>query len=123
LHVREGLEVMRETTGAGKVAPELIDGHDLLVSSPCFIVERFKADAPLTMTSEPGKSSAQVLVAVEGCGVVECENSQPISFNRGEAIIIPAAQRQVTLRPQWNIEFLRMRLPGDEVKAPSTSMV
>lgn len=123
LHVREGLAVMHERTNAGKVIAQEIDGHKLLVSSPCFVVEKFEVVEPLTFTSEPGKSSAQVLVALDGCGVVEGQGSQPVSFNRGEAVVIPAAQRQVTLRPQWKIEFLRMRLPADRVSAPVTTLI
>ena len=122
LHVREGIEATREQTGAGKVAPEEVDGHKLLIASPCFVVEKFEAAEPLVLTVEAGKSSPQVLVALDGCGVVECDNSQPVSFNRGEAVVVPASQPQVTLRPQWKIEFLRARLPGVPTSSPSATL-
>jgi mannose-6-phosphate isomerase len=123
LHVRDGLAVMREKTNAGKVSAQDVDGHELLVSSPCFVVEKFEAEEPLTFISEAEKRSAQVLVALNGCGVVECEGSQPVSFNRGEAVVIPASQKMVSLRPQWKIEFLRMSLPSKEVPVPATMLV
>ena len=66
-------------------------GHDLLVASPCFVVEHFAITKPLTLTAAPGRTSAQVLVAVEGSAVVEWEGGQPVSFNRGEAVVIPAS--------------------------------
>jgi mannose-6-phosphate isomerase-like protein (cupin superfamily) len=62
------------------------------------------------------------LVAADGCGVIECEGSQPVTFNKGEAVVIPANVRQFQLRPQWNVEFLRMRLPSEKLSHPVTSM-
>lgn len=122
LHIEEGLRATRENTRAGKIAPQSIDGHDLLVASPCFVVERFKSDAQLSFTADPGPSSAQVLVAVDGCAVVESQGAQPVSFNRGEAVIIPAGVRQFELRPQWAVEFLRMRLPSETVPPPQGTL-
>jgi len=118
LHIEQGLRAMRESTRAGKVAPRAAGGHDLLVASPCFVVERFAAAAPLVLTAGSGGTSAQVLVAVEGGAVVEWEGGQPVSFNRGEAVVIPASTEQIGLRPQWNVEFLRMRVPGEPVPPP-----
>lgn len=118
LHIEQGLRAIREPAKAGKVARQRIDEHDLLIASPRFVVERFVASSPLTLTSGPGATSAQVLVAVEGGAVVECEGAQPISFNRGEAVVIPASVAQVTLRPQWTVELLIMRLPGEPLPPP-----
>ena len=118
LHLDQGLRAMRETTNTGKVLPRVVEGHDLLVASPCFVVERFAAAKPLLLPASPGLSSVQVLVAVEGGAVVECEGAQPVSFNRGETIIIPASVNQLSLCPQWTVEFLRMRLPGEPMEPP-----
>ncbi len=118
LHIEQGLRAMRESTNAGKVSPRTVDGHDLMVASPCFVVERFAITKPLTLAAAPGRTSAQVLVAVEGSAVVEWEGGQPVSFNRGEAVVIPASMEQIGLRPQWAVEFLLMRVPGEPVPAP-----
>jgi mannose-6-phosphate isomerase len=118
LHIEQGLRAMRESTNAGKVSPRTIDGHDLLVASPCFVVEHFAITKPLTLAAAPGRTSAQVLVAVEGSAVVEWEGGQPVSFNRGEAVVIPASMEQIGLRPQWAVEFLLMRVPGEPVQPP-----
>jgi len=122
LHVEQGLAAMKVTTHAGKAARQAIDGHELLVASPSFLVERFTATEAMTLTADPVASSAQVLVAVEGCGVIAVEGSQPVTFNKGEAVVIPASIRQFDLRPQWNVEFLRMRLPAEKMHQPVTSM-
>ena len=118
LHIEQGLRAMRESTNAGKVLPRTVDGHDLLVASPCFVVEHFDVNQPLTLAAAAGRSSAQVLVAVEGSAVVESEGGQPVSFNRGEAVVIPAGIQQIRLRPQWALEFLGMRVPGEPVQPP-----
>jgi mannose-6-phosphate isomerase class I len=109
---------MRESANAGKVAPRAVAGHDLLVASPCFVVEHFAINQPLTLAAAAGRSSAQVLVAVEGSAAVESEGGQPVSFNCGEAVIIPASIREIRLRPQWAVEFLVMRVPGEPVQPP-----
>jgi len=95
---------MRESTNAGKVSPRTIAGHELLVASPCFVVEHFAISKPLSLAAAPGRSSAQVLVAVEGSAVVEWEGGQPVSFNRGEAVVIPASIEQIgcALNGQWS---------------------
>lgn len=123
LHVEQGMRAMRESTGAGKVEVQAIDTHQLLVASPSFVVEKYTADTPMNFAVEPAGSSAQVLVAINGCGVVESEGSQPVSFNLGEAVIIPASVARYSLRPQWTIELLRMRVPAETLASPKTTLL
>jgi mannose-6-phosphate isomerase len=122
LHLDLGMAAIREKTHAGRVAPKLVDGHQLLVLSPCFIVEKYNVESPVILAAEPGKSSVQVLVAMDGGAVVECAGSPPLPFMRGEAVVIPAASPMVTLRPQWGAEILRMRLPAQIVGEPLTTL-
>jgi mannose-6-phosphate isomerase len=122
LHVEQGLQATKERTHAGKAHPVSVDGHQVLLASPCFIVEKFSSTEPLTLTADPGSGSAQVVVALEGSGVVEHEGSQPVSFNKGEAVVIPAEIKQYGLRPQWTLEFLRMRLPSEKLSPPETTL-
>jgi mannose-6-phosphate isomerase len=123
LHVEQGLAVVRERTHAGKARAEVVDGHQMLVASPSFIVEKFESDKAMSFTADPGPGSAQVLVALEGGGVIECAGTQPVNFNKGEAVVIPAAITMYELRPQWSIEFLRMRLPAEKLAPPQTTLV
>ena len=138
LHLEEGMAAIREKTGAGWTAPQIPRPQpapdsascEVLVSSPCFIVERFKVDRPLTLTAEAGNSSVQVLVCLDGGAVVDCAGSaagqplsaQPISMMRGDAVVVPAALPSLTLRPQWQAEILRMRLPAQAVEEPDTTL-
>lgn len=122
LHVDKGLQVVREQTHAGKAAPQAVDGHQLLVASPSFIVEKFEASKPLEVISEAPRLSAQIVVAIEGGGVIECVGAQPVNFNKGEAVVIPASTQRFQIRPQWSLEFLRMRLPAEKLEQPATTL-
>src|SRR6185369_5915216 len=92
LHIEHGMKAMRETTGAGKVIRESVNGHDVLVASTCFVVERYVAKQEIQF--DGSSDSAQVIVAVDGSGIIESPGAQPVSFNRGEAVVIPAALRE-----------------------------
>jgi mannose-6-phosphate isomerase len=130
LHLDEGMAAIHEKThagwvtrqAAGQAAPQQVPGHEVLLSSPCFTVERYEVDSPVVLSAAPGKSSVQVLVCLDGGAVVECAGSQPLSFMRGDAVVVPAALPEVTLRPQWKAEVLRMRLPSRAVPEPLTTL-
>jgi mannose-6-phosphate isomerase len=118
LHLDCGMAAVREKTHAGRIEPEVVDGHEILVSSPCFVVEKYKVESPVMLTREDGQSSVQVLLAVDGGAVVEGVGFQPLTFTRGEAVVIPASLPEFTLRPQWGAEILRMRMPSQVVAEP-----
>jgi hypothetical protein len=98
----------------------------MLVYSPCFVVGKFVLQKGKLLekqgsddTSEP--NSPDVLVALDGCGVVECENAQPVTLTRGEVVVVPASiASRYTLRGQWNIEVLHARVPSGQIKEPET---
>jgi mannose-6-phosphate isomerase len=120
LHVQQGLTAMREKTGAGKVARrDAGEGAAELVSSPCFVVDKHVI-RKLKQFSVNGKSSVQILVAVDGCGVIEIDGVKPVTFAKGETVVIPAGIRRYSIRPQWELECLRAMLPGEKVAPPKT---
>ncbi len=118
LHIEKGLEAVKLHTNAGKVAHEAgVRGYDMLVSSPFFQVEKFalrgRANNALQVQSiEP--HSPTILVAANGSGVVESPGMEPISFGSGEAVVVPACVTEYTIRPQWELELMRMSLPGSD---------
>ncbi len=122
LHLGRGMAAIREKTYAGRTEVRRVMAHEELVCSPCFIVEKHRIEAPVRLEAEPGKSSVQVLVALDGGAVIECAGFQPLTFTRGEAVIIPASSPPVTLRAQWSAELLRMRLPSRAVAEPRTTL-
>ena len=85
LHLKEGLAAIKEKVGSGKVvrpAPSSLNGganrRAPLISSPYFVVEMFELKEPHTFQTQDdtGKNSVQILVAVEGCGIVEAAGSE-----------------------------------------------
>ncbi|MGH9499650.1 MAG: type I phosphomannose isomerase catalytic subunit [Terriglobales bacterium] len=131
LHVQQGLAVIKEKAGSGKVlrpAPREIPGtrsrRAPLVASPYFVVEmlELKDQQDFQTTDDSGKNSVQILTAVEGCGVVEAPGSEPVTLAKGDAVVVPASSARFNVRPQWSIEFLRSWLPGTAMPEPTVRM-
>jgi mannose-6-phosphate isomerase len=131
LHIQEGLLALKEKTGAGKVlrpAPGAIAGtknrHAMLVASPNFVVGLFELKEVQRFRGEgaAGKSSVDILVALEGLGVVEAPGHEPVTMAKGDAVVVPAALPEFHVRPQWSAEILRAALPKEAMKEPSVRM-
>lgn len=131
LHLKEGMAAVKERTASGKVvrpAPTQVHGsnnrHELLAAAPYFVVDRFEAkDAfQLSTRDNAGKSSVQILVATEGCGVIEASGVEPVTLAKGDAVVVPARLEQFSVRPQWTLEFLRAYVPGKMLPEPETRM-
>ncbi len=119
LHIEEGLAATKLRTNAGKVV-RAIDQSHTLVRSPYFQVEKM----PLreAMRAEVSPDSPHIVVAVNGAGIVESAGMEPISFATGDAVVIPACVGQYTVRPQWELEIMRMSLPTGPVTEPKTAL-
>jgi mannose-6-phosphate isomerase len=122
LHVEQGMRAVREKTAAGKVIRESRNGQDILIASPYFVVERCKLSEPKAFTTVRNGSTAQILVAVDGAGAVESPGAQPVAFNRGEAVIIPASITEFAVRPQWTLDMLLMNIPAEKLPPPKTTL-
>jgi mannose-6-phosphate isomerase len=133
LHLERGLASIKERTGAGKVirpAPVAINGgknrRSSMIAAPYFTVEMYELKEPQDFSTvdsdDRSKTSAQVLVAVEGCGVVEARGGDSVTLAKGDAVVIPAALQNFTVRPQWAVEFLKTSVPGGAVAEPATRM-
>jgi len=118
LHLEQGMEAVKEKTGSGKVRNVGGNGQQRreqqeLIASPFFVVEKFALKEPsLFTTVEAGRRLVQILVVVNGCGVIEESGSQPVTFAPGEAVVVPACVEEFRVRPQWSVEFLRARVPA-----------
>jgi len=129
LHLEEGLAAVKEQARAGKVvrpAPMTLEKirnqRAPLVASPYFVVDLFDLKEHQDFRARPGKSSVEVLVAVEGCGILEATGCEPVSFAKGDAVVIPASVAEFRVRPQWAVEFLRAALPREATAEPSVRL-
>ena len=131
LHLKDGMAAVKEKVSSGKVvrpAPAQVPGsknrHSPLVAAPYFVVDMFEAKDPLQLATrdDSGKSSVQILVAVEGCGVIEVPGMDPVTLAKGDAVVVPASVGNYGVRPQWALEFLRAYVPGKVLPEPETRM-
>jgi mannose-6-phosphate isomerase len=131
LHLERGLASVKESTASGKVirpAPVSIHGgnsrQSSMIAAPYFTVDLFELKEPhvFSTADDAGKTSVQILVAVEGCGVVEAQGRNPVTLAKGDAVVIPAAVRGFMVRPQWAVEFLKVWVPSGTVPEPATRM-
>ncbi|MGB6677315.1 MAG: type I phosphomannose isomerase catalytic subunit [Terriglobales bacterium] len=129
LHLKEGLAAVKEAVSSGKVirpAPTIMNGtknrRSPLVASPFFVVEMFELKEPQEFTTTGGteKSSVQILIAVEGCAVIEAQGAESVTLAKGDAVVVPASISGFRVRPQWTVEFLKAALPGGLVPEPAT---
>jgi len=133
LHLKEGLAAVKEWVPSGKVirpAPTIVDGtknrRSPLVASPFFVVELYELKEPQDFRTrdssrdETSKSSVQILVAVEGCAVIEARGAEPVTLAKGDAVVVPASIGDFHVRPQWAVELLKAALPGKAVPEPAT---
>ena len=129
LHLKDGLAAIKENVASGKVvrpAPTPLNGsrnrRAPLISAPYFTVDMFELQEPQTFRTHDsvGKRSVQILVATEGCCVVEVQGTEAVTLAKGDAVVIPASMAEFQVRPQWTVEFLKAALPGGETGEPAT---
>jgi mannose-6-phosphate isomerase len=131
LHLKDGMAAVKETVASGKVvrrasasAENGKNRHEMLVTAPYFVVEGFAASEAIELPTrdDSGKSSMQILVATEGCGVIEAAGAEPVTLAKGDAVVVPACLERFGVRPQWTLEFLRAYVPGKTLPEPETRM-
>jgi mannose-6-phosphate isomerase len=131
LHLKDGMAAVKEQVGSGKVvrpAPKQIGGsknrHAPLVAAPYFVVDMFEVKEPLELVTrdDSGRSSVQILVAIEGCGAVEANAAEPVTMAKGDAVVVPACVDNFRVKPQWTLEMLRAYVPGKPFPEPETRM-
>jgi mannose-6-phosphate isomerase len=128
LHLEAGLRAIKIKNGSGKVlrpAPVALNGGrnrgGALIAAPYFAVDSYDMKEPHTLhtTDGSGKASAQILVAVEGCAVVEAQGMAPVTLAKGDAVAVPACVGEFSVRPQWSVEFLKSYVPGASLAEPA----
>ncbi len=131
LHLKHGLTVVKEKVASGKVVRAAaldLNGSknrkECLIAAPYFSVDHFDLKGPheFATSDETGKNSVQILVAVDGCGVVETAGAQPVTLVKGDAVVVPASTAKFQVKPQWTLEVLRASVPGGTVPEPVTTM-
>lgn len=131
LHLERGIASVKEEVASGKVirpAPTVMsDGKNRrseMIRAPYFSVDLLELKAPhgFSTHDEVGTTSVQILVAIDGCGVVESAGCEPVTLAKGDAVVIPAALDEFSVRPQWTLEYLMAHVPGERLPEPATRL-
>jgi mannose-6-phosphate isomerase len=131
LHLDRGLASVKERVASGKVirpAPVNINGGknrlSAMIAAPYFSVDLFELKTPHDFSTRDalGKNSVQILVAIEGCGIVEVAGQAPVTLTKGDAVVVPARLGGFSVRPQWAVEFLKAYVPGAAGGEPVTRL-
>ena len=129
LHLTQGLASIKETVSSGKVAPAASvqngkNSYRAMISAPYFTVDHFDLKAPKDFSTRTSavKNSVQILVALDGCGVVDAPACDPVALAKGDAVVVPASLHEFRVCPQWRVEFLKAWVPGDNVPEPKTHL-
>jgi len=118
LHIKDGIAAIKLDTRAGKVVADTAGDPNLLLRSPFFQVEKMKLREPLQ--ASVSRESPHIIVAIDGAGILESAGMEPLSFAKGEAVVVPASVPDYAVRPQWELEIMRMSLPSGDVAEPKT---
>ena len=127
LHLERGMASVKERVGSGKVVQprptrEGLNTEASLISAPYFTVDRWEMRAPRAFsTVNASKTSVQIFVAIDGCGIIDVPGCDPVTLAKGEAAIVPACFPAFRVCPQWSIEFLRASVPDKSVPEPVTT--
>jgi mannose-6-phosphate isomerase len=106
LHVDAGLNVTRNSTEAGLVAPVEMHGFTRLVASPYFVVDRFVAGSEAATLGKRGEM--QILVALdEGC-FLESSTGTATPLLPGRAVVLPAESVEYSLRSAFGASVIRI---------------
>jgi mannose-6-phosphate isomerase len=106
LHLDKSFEAMRLTTGAGKIAPQNVNAHSVLVDKKYFRVERWAQQLP-----SGGNASAdvvQMLFVAEGNLTIEGKDFEPFPLERCQLAVVPAGAKDWTVKTQSAAEVMRI---------------
>jgi mannose-6-phosphate isomerase len=110
LHLDKSFEAMRMKTQAGKIAPQSVNGHTVLIDAKYFEIERW----PL----EPGKAATgiaestgglQILFVVDGKIRISAVGGDAFTVNRCELAVIPAASLGVQVTAESPATVIRIQ--------------
>ncbi|MBZ5648143.1 MAG: class I mannose-6-phosphate isomerase [Acidobacteriia bacterium] len=126
LHIEQGLAATKEKTHAGKVKPERAGENEVLVFSRCFAISKHQLGSTsffAGLNTTPNGGTFSILVCIGGGGVVQADDCPPLTFSRGEVVVVPASCRHFKVTGQWDVEFLDVVLPpAGTLEEPETSL-
>jgi mannose-6-phosphate isomerase len=112
LHIERSLEAMRLMTGAGKVAPRVLDDRTVLVEAPYFTVEKIpievsRSSASLRSTEEP-ETRLAYLFAAAGSGRLTSPSFATVDLPERGIVAVPAATPVFAIQDLGGLDLIRI---------------
>ena len=119
LHLEHGLEVMKQKTAAGKIAPQSMDGFTRLIEQRYFTVDRYQlapgADVSISI------AEAGCVVGLHGDAQVIAKEAEAVDLLTGRAVVLPASAGEVFIRSRTGAEVVRCFAPSERVSGNTTT--
>ena len=109
LHLEKGLQVIKTTTAAGKVAPRVMDGFTRLIEQKYFVVDRF--DVGNASEAKVSFDAPGCLVGLSGSSVVTTADGD-VELNPGHAVVVPKGNGSVIVETGSGVSFVRCLAPA-----------
>jgi mannose-6-phosphate isomerase len=113
LHLEKSFAAMRLTTRAGRVAPQPVDGHTLLIDERYFRIERW----PIQVGTEPSLVSpsefVQALFVSQGAVSISGEGFEAFTVRRNQLAVIPSSGMPWSLSADNLTQIIRILPKAD----------
>jgi mannose-6-phosphate isomerase len=108
LHLDKSFAAMRLKTPAGKVPPQRIDGHTLLIDERYFRIERWPIRPGSALALLNPMPVVQMLFVTDGRLMISGDGSTPFAVEPNQIVVIPAATTRWSLVSEGLTEVIRI---------------
>ena len=109
LHLEKSLEAMRLKTRAGKVPPQSVNRHSVLIDEKYFEIERWSLDHGGEFSSLTASAGGvQMIFVADGAIRVSADGGDAFSVGRCELALVPASARGVAIEVESSATVIRM---------------
>ncbi|MGB0124076.1 MAG: type I phosphomannose isomerase catalytic subunit [Silvibacterium sp.] len=110
LHLDKSFEAMRLKTRAGKIPPQTVNSHAVLINEKYFEIERWPLDPAKDAAGISAQTGGvQILFVAEGKIRISADEGDSFTVNRCELAVIPAASRNVRVNAESAATVIRIQ--------------
>lgn len=113
LHIEKGLEALRLTTSAGKVAPRELGDRTLLIDTNYFRIERLELGGSMKKAAIDGGLAGKLnyIYVASGAGRLVSSDAAAIELKAQSMVLVPALVGDYTIEAAGKMEIYRIVYP------------